>query len=156
MLSLCSNPVLAPTTEPIPEKVVLLGNTLKGISILNFPLQTYTLASLNAKDDIIYQIIQCESGWNPTACNKQYGCQAGMGLFQLIPSTIKYCEEKLGKPIDPFDANDNKECGNWLLTETSQGYYHWGYPRDDERGYKNGIRWGSYDCWSGGIDYEKK
>ncbi|MCP3684606.1 MAG: lytic transglycosylase domain-containing protein [bacterium] len=81
------------------------------------------------------KIIQCESGGRPDICSYA-GCGAGMGLFQLIPSTIKYCEKKLGKNIDPFDSSDNYECGMWLLRE--EGWRHWGCPS---------CNWGSYKCF---------
>jgi len=82
------------------------------------------------------RIIFCESSGRPDVCNQQYGCGAGMGLFQLIPSTVKYCEGKLGKSIDPFDPDDNYECGMWLLE--NEGPHHWGTETS---------WWGSYDCW---------
>jgi len=72
---------------------------------------------------LIDKIIERESGGNPSICNQQFGCKAGMGLTQLIPSTIKYCEEKLGKKIDPFNPEQNLECAIWLLT--NEGIKHW-------------------------------
>jgi len=83
------------------------------------------------------RIIWCESRGTHDVCNKQYGCGAGMGLFQLIPKTVEYCEGKLGKEIDPFDPDDNYECGMWLLK--NEGTQHWGTKDTD---------WGSYDCWN--------
>lgn len=94
-------------------------------------------------DILAEKIIECESGGNPNACNEEYGktekgyCKAGSGLFQLIPSTIKYCKEKLNKEIDPFNPEDNRECGMWLLK--NEGLRHWG----DEN-----TEWGSWACWS--------
>jgi len=82
------------------------------------------------------RIIWCESNGRPDVCNQQYGCGAGMGLFQLIPSTVKYCEGKLEKTIDPFNPDDNYECGMWLLE--NEGPHHWGTETS---------WWGSYDCW---------
>ena len=69
------------------------------------------------------EIVECESEGNSLACNKQYGCRAGMGLVQLIPSTKNYCETKLNKTIDPFNGDDNWECGMWLLEY--EGTKHW-------------------------------
>jgi hypothetical protein len=88
-------------------------------------------APQNAKNDTendnleakMKAIIACESGGNPEVCNEEYGCGAGMGLCQLIPSTVKYCEEKLKKEIDPFNPDDNLECGWWLLI--NEGDKHW-------------------------------
>ena len=68
------------------------------------------------------KIIKCESGGNPKVCSYK-GCYAGMGLCQIIPSTLKYCEEKLGRELDPFNAEDNLECGMWLLE--NEGSEHW-------------------------------
>ena len=87
--------------------------------------------------ELMGRIIYCESRGNPEVCNKQYGCRAGQGLCQLIPSTVKYCEKKLGKKIDPFNREDNLECGMWLLK--NEGTYHWGY---------KGASWGSFKCWN--------
>ena len=87
--------------------------------------------------ELMGRIIVCESGGNPKVVNKQYGYKAGMGLCQLIPSTVRYCEKKLGKKIDPFNREDNLECGMWLLK--NEGTYHWGY---------KGASWGSFKCWN--------
>ena len=71
----------------------------------------------------ITEIIKRESGGDPTVCNVDYGCSAGMGLTQLIPSTVLYCEEKLGRIIDPFNSKDNVACAVWLLE--NEGIIHW-------------------------------
>ena len=86
--------------------------------------------------ELLNRIAECESGWQ-NICNSK-GCKYGQGIWQIIPSSIKYCEEKLGKKIDPFDIEDNKECAIYLLTKTPQGANHWGF--------KN-INWGTYQCW---------
>ena len=101
--------------------------------IPHFLTRKVVLASLMDK------IIHCESGFDPKVCNKEFGCNAGMGLAQLIPKTVRYCEEKLGKDIDPFDPEDNLECAMWLLE--NEGTYHWGTA-------ETVGEWGSYDCWS--------
>ena len=106
------------------------GNSVKAI-VIPAKLEPTTLTSL--VDDIIW----CESRGNPEVCNQEYGCKAGMGLFQLIPSTVKYCEEKLGRELNPFNENDNMACGMWLLK--NEGTQHWGTANTD---------WGSYQCWS--------
>jgi len=74
-------------------------------------------------ESLIDRIIRCESDGDPSVCNQEYGCKAGMGLFQLIPSTVKYCEEKLGREIDPFNEVDNRACAMWLLE--NEGTRHW-------------------------------
>ncbi len=74
-------------------------------------------------EDLLEEIVKRESGGNPNVCNKEFGCKAGMGLVQLIPTTVKYCEEKLGRDIDPFDPEDNLACGYWLLA--NEGIRHW-------------------------------
>ena len=76
-----------------------------------------------AEDSKLYKIVECESGFDPTVCNKKYGCGSGMGLGQLISSTVEYCEANLNKTIDPFDPEDNLECCMWLLEK--DGDVHW-------------------------------
>ncbi|MFW6173502.1 MAG: transglycosylase SLT domain-containing protein [Elusimicrobiota bacterium] len=73
----------------------------------------------------LYWIIKNESEFNPEACNHQYGCKAGMGLIQVIPSTLKECEIALKRELDPYNPKDSIECGEYLLT-TSAGINHWG------------------------------
>ena len=72
---------------------------------------------------VLDEIVKRESNGNPSVCNAESGCKAGQGLTQLIPSTVKYCEEKLGKEIDPFNSSDNLECAMWLLD--NEGIEHW-------------------------------
>lgn len=67
-------------------------------------------------------IVKCESKFNPEVCSYA-GCKSGMGLCQIIPSTLKHCEEMLGKKLDPFNPKDNLECGVYLLE--NEGDYHW-------------------------------
>jgi len=88
-------------------------------------------------DLTLYKIIEGESGFNPKAVNKQFGRVGGMGLAQLIPKTVKYCEKKLKKKIDPFDPKDNLECAKWLYE--NEGTIHWG---------TEDTWWGSYEKWS--------
>jgi hypothetical protein len=92
-------------------------------------------------------IVREESNFQPLVCNYQYGCKGGQGAGQLIPSTVKDCERRMKKSIDPFNARQNLECMAFLIK--NDGINHWGYPEGDKRGYmKNGQRWGSYDKWS--------
>jgi hypothetical protein len=107
---------------------------------------------------LLSKIIMCESGGNELAINSKFGEKGGVGLLQIIPSTVKMCENALGKKINPLDIKDNIECGIYLLTETPQGANHWGYPPDDPRGYikVNGedFYWGSWLCFASesGLD----
>jgi len=122
-------PLIAKTPQfeyPEPRELIIIqGNTLVAVSNPSFTFQLSVLGVLVGGDDteLVQRIIFCESGGNSNVCNKQYGCYAGMGLFQLIPSTVKYCEEKLGKKIDPFNKRDNTECAIWLLE--NEGTSHW-------------------------------
>jgi len=68
------------------------------------------------------RIIFCESSWREDICSYK-GCNAGMGLSQIIPSTLRYCEKKLGKELNPFNGQDNLECAIWLYE--NEGTKHW-------------------------------
>lgn len=105
-------------------------------------------------DGLLYAIIKCESNFDPDAINEEYGCAGGMGLCQFIQSTwletIDRMGELLPKRCRTLEAVFNGECNlmacKWLLE--TDGTRHWGYPASDPRGYIDGLRWGSYDCWS--------
>jgi len=86
---------------------------------------------------VLYRIIKCESSWNESVCSYK-GCGSGMGLGQIIPETLKYCEDKLNKKLDVFDAYDNLECSIYLYEKF--GTAPWGSEKD--------LSWGSYSCWS--------
>lgn len=73
--------------------------------------------------NLVYRIITNESGFDPLVCNKLYGCRAGQGLMQIIPSTLAYCELKLGRDLNAFVPEDNLDCGLWLLKY--EGIHHW-------------------------------
>ena len=68
------------------------------------------------------RIIFCESSGRENVCSYK-GCNAGMGLAQIIPSTLKYCEQKLGRKLDAFNSQDNLECAIWLYL--NEGTKHW-------------------------------
>jgi len=145
--------------DDLPSKRVLYGIALSLIVIFLFcPFNIYK-DSLAVKEDtalravmphyltedilleiLLDKIVECESGGDSLACNKEFGCSAGMGLVQLIPSTVRYCEEKLEKEIDPFDSEDNMECARYLLK--NEGWGHWGCA---------GCDWGSYECFKAYI-----
>ena len=70
----------------------------------------------------LVRIIFCESSGRENVCSYK-GCNAGMGLAQIIPSTLKYCEQKLGRKLDAFNSQDNLECAIWLYL--NEGTKHW-------------------------------
>lgn len=114
-------------------------NTLRAITSPVF-VKTQVLGMVIDEPDydqaeLLDRIAECESDWR-NICNAK-GCEYGQGIFQLIPTTVKYCEEKLGKEIDPFDEEESRECAAWLLTNEGPG--HWGCSTCD---------WGTYHCWS--------
>ena len=81
-------------------------------------------------------IVSCEGGFNdPHICNKQYGCRAGQGHAQFIPSTWANMENAIGVK-DVFDSSDNIQ-GLIYLLKTS-GDQHWGTLTTE---------WGSARCW---------
>ena len=114
-------------------KELVVENRQESVIYANSPHFLTEKVTLGALMD---RIIECESSGNPNAINSEYGCNGGMGLAQLIPKTVKYCEEKLDKKIDPFDPEDNLECAMYLLK--NEGSRHWGTADTD---------WGTYWCW---------
>lgn len=98
------------------QLIVIRGNSIIAVSELLTPKDKALLILLE-------MIIERESGGDPEICNLDYGCKAGMGLTGLIPSTVKYCEDKLERELDPFDPFDNKACAMWLLE--NEGIRHW-------------------------------
>ena len=84
----------------------------------------------------ITAIFACESSFDSSVCNKQYGCYSGQGLGQLIPSRVKECSLALKRKIDPHNQWDNIECSAYLLKK--DGPRHWGTVDS---------WWGSYSCW---------
>lgn len=84
------------------------------------------MASFYGKDDIeyliglirenlpeLYQIITCESRWR-NICNQKYGCYAGIGLAQIIPSTWKLVQKNGLGVEDPFNEVENLKAAIWL------------------------------------------
>jgi hypothetical protein len=98
------------------------------------------------------EIINRESGWQVKVCNAKQGCNAGQGLFQIIPSTLRNCEVGLERKLDVFNPVDNMDCGWWLLTKdgVAVGIGHW-----DDMSWKKGLpkKWGSgpYHLWKYGL-----
>ena len=119
--------VKAPDNINTDDLMLVNGSTLHANHAV-FTLRYASLACLVGDVEIdtlilVDEIIDRESGGDPSVCNKEFGCGSGMGLTQLIPSTVKYCEEKLGHKIDPFNPKDNLECAVWLLE--NEGIKHW-------------------------------
>ncbi len=142
-----SSQVQAPKIENENELIIIQGNTVKA-TVPPFVVQFASLGDLINEDGSNYpqvillgEIIRCESHWK-NVCNQRYGCNAGQGIAQLIPSTVKYCEKKLGKPINPFNQEDSLECAMWLLM--NEGSFHWGTEFSE---------WGSWKCW---YEFEDK
>ena len=84
------------------------------------------------------EIIRRESGFDTVACNVLLGCNSGQGLMQVIPSTERDCEKRIGRELDMLNAEDNLDCGLTLLKEDGIG--HW-----DDMSWKRGEpkKWGS-------------
>ena len=125
-----------------------------------------TLAMITDKHDLNDRIPACESNGDPKVCNAEFGCSGGMGLWGFVPNTWnetidrmieageylpERCIAKFYLPASKerteavFDPICNDLAGRWLLKTDGTG--HWGYPKDDPRGYIYGFRWGSYDCF---------
>ncbi|QGH73107.1 MAG: transglycosylase [Podoviridae sp. ctviO18] len=105
---------LSPSPTPLPSPKEYLESKTSGDVAL------FRLANV---------IVNRESGWQPDICNKTtiHGCDAGQGLFQIIPSTEKTCEEHFNREMDMLTAYDNIDCGMWLLTANGikRGIQHW-------------------------------
>ena len=149
----------APTIEPISEPglIFVQGNSVQAVSSVYFPdprvygvvmsqeMEVSDLKELIRKEKpLLYRIIQCESEWR-NVCNTQ-GCGRGMGLAQMVPETWDYIQTKINIGDDPMNELDNLKAALWLFN--NEGTHHWGYPPGDPRGYVNGERWGSWDCWA--------
>lgn len=133
-LGICTPFNIFSFSTEVSDVVMIGGNSLMPLSP---PPQGFQVLGTMVSDELYY-IVKCESDFNPEVCNKEFGCSSGMGLCQLIPSTVKHCEEKLGKRIDPFNSEDNLECGEWLLK--NEGSHHWGTA-------ETVGKWGSYECF---------
>ena len=133
------------------QYLTLSANYTPNLHIQNSPPDgsQKILASRTGKRELLWEkILECESGNSHydsdgnVKCNGQFGCKGGIGICQLVPSTVKNCERVLGEEIDPFDKQDNLKCGRWLFE--NDGWRHWGGPT---------TWWGSYDCFKGYVKY---
>lgn len=112
------------------------------------PSQKIHATRINERKMLWEKILKCESGnshrniFGKVKCNGQFGCKGGIGICQLIPSTVRTCERRMGKNINPFDKEENLECGRFLFK--NDGWRHWGTPD---------ANWGSYDCFKNYIKY---
>ena len=117
--------VIAPTIPLLQEGRLILiqGNSLvrsyPGALQNDLERQLWEVAD---KYPELERIIFCESSGRENVCSYK-GCNAGMGLAQIIPSTLKYCEQKLGRKLDAFNSQDNLECAIWLYE--NEGTKHW-------------------------------
>ena len=134
-LLIAINPALAPIENPKPTELLYIQNNalvaqssswIPSFYALSSPYSDDTgkidLSLVQEKYPELYRIIFCESSFRENVCSYK-GCWAGMGLAQIIPSTKKYCEEKLGQIIDPFNPDDNLTCALWLYL--NEGTKHW-------------------------------
>lgn len=110
--------VEVPPVEPVPTVVVVNKYELPAPHYLDW-VASKSPELLPVAREIIFR----ESRWRPDVCNMDSGCKSGQGLFQLIPTTVLYCEAKLQRKINPFDQYDNIDCGWWLLE--NEGIRHW-------------------------------
>lgn len=102
----------------------------------------------NKRELLWEKILECESGnshrniFGKVKCNGQFGCKGGIGICQLVPSTVDTCEEDLEKEINPFDKEQNLECGRHLFE--TYGWQRWGTANS---------WWGSYPCFKDYVKY---
>ena len=134
-LELPRQPTISVEIATIPHNQLVLINNNSVVGLASPPSDDKPLASLTGID-ILDRIVWCESKGNPTICNQEYGCGAGIGLGQLTAVAITDCENHLGKKIDPRNADDNIECSIWLYE--TYGTKPWGTAD---------TWWGSYHCW---------
>ena len=114
----------------VSNHIVIEDNSFLGISSPSeeriygyFSLtQREMIRLVNEECPELLDIVFCESTFRPTICSYK-GCEYGMGLTGIIPSTLEYCEEKLGRELDPFNPRDNLDCSKWLLE--NEGLRHW-------------------------------
>lgn len=62
-------------------------------------------------DELPLEIARAESQYK-NVCNKQYGCSAGIGIFQIVQTTFdENCEGS------PYDVKDNIKCGIKMIKD---------------------------------------
>mgnify|MGYP001595564492 CR=1 FL=1 len=109
---------------PFEERTLILvqDNSLVGISVPNFPLKTYVVASLMPEEDIgpVSKIIACESRNSPIAKNPK---SSAYGLCQFIDGTWNYVQKKWDMKLDRQNPADQLYACNRLWGE--EGEKHW-------------------------------
>ena len=88
-------------------KFGLLSDFFKEIDV------EYLKELIREKYPELNRIIECESNWK-NICNQKYGCYAGIGLAQIIPSTWKFAKLNGLAVDDPFNEVDNLLTAIWL------------------------------------------
>ncbi len=99
---------------------------------------------LMEENSLAYNIIDCESKWREWECNRDHGCVAGIGLWQIVVSTWnetitrmskadadmpERCWQLIHHPMSDerreiiFDGECNLLVGSWLLEK--DGDVHW-------------------------------
>lgn len=107
------NSLIAPRIMSSVRYSVLAGYT-KNESILN------ELSVNNQLTECIYQIIQCESGFDPKAKNPN---STAFGLGQFLNSTWNYCQKKWDMKLQRDNQEDQFYALYRLLKE--EGLSHW-------------------------------
>jgi len=64
------------------------------------------------RPQVLYDIIQCESGGNSFAKNPK---STALGIFQILDGTKALCERNLGVKIDRTNDNDSWDCALFLF-----------------------------------------
>ena len=75
------------------------------------------------------RIVSCESSGNPRAKNPR---SSAKGLFQIIDSTARECEEALGRKLDMYNPVDNIACAEYQYEQYGTKPWNaskhcWGY-----------------------------
>lgn len=76
---------------------------------------TYCAKLYNLDENLIYAVAFCESGFNPKAKSNK----GAVGIMQLMPSTAKWCCERMGIEYSYqklYDPNFNIRIGSYYLS----------------------------------------
>ena len=96
------------------------GSAVKGISIPSwFEVETMGIKIITETlDEVIEDLIACESSGNPNAWNKDDPNDGSKGILQYQDSTFQlYCVEKYGLPNNIWDQNIQIKCAKRMLIE---------------------------------------
>ena len=69
---------------------------------------------------LAYRIIDCESRWREWECNRNYGCKAGIGLWQIVVSTWNDTIVKMSK--DKNTPHDYMPENCWQFVSHPMSY----------------------------------